>query len=212
MKILIVAGMPIDEITGSYDVVIGVDAGNLHLLHFGIRPDLAVGDFDSVSADDFLKIKNQSRKLLKLPEKKDDTDLEIALNQAFEISDDAKVTIIGALGGRMDHMLSNLYLPTTSTYRAHARQIQLVNAQNVIRYYPCGTYILKRLEGMKYIGFVQVDTGESLEITGAKYPLKAADNFKTIYTSNEFLTDTMTISHKKGMLIVIYTKDEIPKK
>ena len=65
---------------------------------------------------------------------------------------------------------------------------------------------------MKYIGFVQVDTGESLEITGAKYPLKAADNFKTIYTSNEFLTDTMTISHKKGMLIVIYTKDEIPKK
>ncbi|MQW22050.1 MULTISPECIES: thiamine diphosphokinase [unclassified Lactococcus] len=208
MKILIVAGMPVDFSLLSYDFLIGVDYGNVNLLAQGLKPDVAVGDFDSVSPDEFEKIQKASGKLVKLPAQKDDTDLEVALDLAFEQFPNAEIQIVGALGGRMDHFLNNIFLPTTARYRQHAEQISLVDEQNAIFYLPAGRHHLQALPTMKYIGFMQLDTGDSLAIESAKYPLKAEDNFKTIYTSNEFIGQEMTVTIDKGMLIVIYTKDK----
>ena len=50
--------------------------------------------------------------LSKPDQKKDDTDLELALLTIFEQNPQAAVTIFGALGGRIDHMLANVFLPS----------------------------------------------------------------------------------------------------
>lgn len=109
MNILIAAGMPADFSSISYDFVIGVDFGNINLINAGILPDLAVGDFDSVNADELKLIKTKAKELIILPAEKDDTDLEVALDVALKRFNQGKIIIAGALGGRMDHMLTNLF-------------------------------------------------------------------------------------------------------
>lgn len=209
MNILIAAGMPADFSSISYDFVIGVDFGNINLINAGILPDLAVGDFDSVNADELKLIKTKAKELIILPAEKDDTDLEVALDVALKRFNQGKIIIAGALGGRMDHMLTNLFLPVDKKYTPFATRISLVNQQNLISYLPAGRHKIKARPGMKYIGFLQIETGNSLAIEGAKYPLKAEDNFKTIYASNEFIGSEMNISIKKGMVMVIFSKDQM---
>jgi thiamine pyrophosphokinase len=86
-------------------------------------------------------------------------------------------------------------------------QYTLLDGQNRVHYLKPGTHALHRRLPYKYIGFVQVGTDWTLELTGARYPLKAEDNFADIYASNEFVENTMTVRFDKGALIVIYSKD-----
>ena len=197
MKILIIAGLPDFVPMEKFDKYVGVDAG----ARWQLPVDLAVGDFDSVSSEGI------SGELLKLPEEKNETDLEVALAETFKRWPEAEVLIIGALGGRLDHELTNIYLPTTKKFRQFATQIQLENLQNTIRYYSAGRHIVPQIPGQKYIGFVKIGV-ENFSIENAKYPLKAEDNFAEIYASNEFISETMIIAFSKGLVIAIYSNDK----
>ncbi len=208
MKILIVAGVPTALPNEKFDKFIGVDRGALFLAEKGKRLNIAVGDFDSVTSDELAKVTAASDRLVKLPAEKDDTDLEVGLTIATTEFPSAEIVIYGALGGRMDHMLTNLELATTSRFHTFAEQITLADEQNIVKYLHPGKHILPKIPDKKYIGFVQINTADSLAIENAKYPLAAEANFKTIYASNEFIADTMTVSFTQGMLLVIYSKDK----
>ncbi|RZI49028.1 thiamine diphosphokinase [Lactococcus kimchii] len=208
MKILLVAGSPDFIPSETFDKCIGVDRGALFLLETGRELSLAVGDFDSVTAKEFLSISEATEQLIKLPAEKDVTDLEAALDVVLERFPEAELTIAGALGGRLDHLLTNVFLATRPKYQKLAPRLTLVDGQNVVRYLLAGKHTLKRLEGYKYIGFVQVESQDTLAISQAKYPLKAADNFSPIYASNEFISDQMMVSLELGMVIVIYSRDK----
>lgn len=135
------------------------------------------------------------------------TDLEAALDFILKDFPDAELTIAGALGGRLDHLLTNAYLATRPKYQSLAPKMHLVDQQNLVTYLLPGQHLLKRIPTYKYIGFVQVDTKDSLAIVGAKYPLKAEDNFSLIYASNEFISEQMQVSFDSGVVIVIYSGD-----
>ena len=70
---------------------------------------LAVGDFDSVTAEERQVIRKYAQHFVQARPEKDDTDLELALLTIFEQNPQAQVTIFGALGGRIDHMLANAF-------------------------------------------------------------------------------------------------------
>ncbi|MFC4652139.1 thiamine diphosphokinase [Lactococcus nasutitermitis] len=207
MRVLIVAGMPAFLAGMTFDKTIGVDRGNVILLENRLPVDVAVGDFDSISSIEFDKVKRIAKELIKLPAEKDDTDLEVALDYAIQHYPGAEITIAGALGGRLDHMLTNIYLPLTEKYSEYSERISLVDNKNIMRYLRAGKHILPRIADKKYIGFMQVGTEDTLAIENAKYPLKAEDNFKEIYASNEFIDENMTVSFTKGNVIVIYSGD-----
>lgn len=88
---------------GLFDEVYAVDAGFAHLEALGRRCDVAIGDFDS------LGYVPQARIVSRHPVKKDKSDLELALDRVASYGFD-EVVIYGALGGRLDHTLSNLQL------------------------------------------------------------------------------------------------------
>jgi thiamine pyrophosphokinase len=203
MKILIVAGLPDFIPNESFDKYIGVDRGSLFLVEKGYQLALAIGDFDSVSKIELEKISVSTDRLIKLPAEKDLTDLEAALDFVLEYFADAEIVIAGALGGRLDHLLTNAYLATRPKYQALAPKMNLVDRQNLVP----GQHLLKRKLTYQYVGFVQVETKDSLAIEEAKYPLKAEDNFSQIYASNEFISDQMKVSFNQGMVIVIYSGD-----
>ena len=206
-KIALFAGGMIDSFQVDFDIFIGVDRGSLFLIEQGICPDLAVGDFDSVSEKELALICSQSKEVLQAQPEKDDTDLELAVKAVFARSPQAQVTIFGAFGGRLDHTLANIFLPSNPEITPYMQQIRLCNAQNELRYCPQGRHEIKPVAGMNYLAFMPVDDGR-LTIEGAKYPLNESNYFfKKVYASNEFIDEPVFLECQSGYVIVIYSKD-----
>lgn len=207
VKIVVVAGGDSSLLPKNQDIYLGVDGGCLKLLEQGLPLDIAVGDFDSISEVDFRKIQAQAKQVVQSVPEKNDTDLELALKTVFEDYPDAAVTVYGAFGGRLDHFLSNIFLPTDPDLAPYMEQIQLVDEQNRLVFRPAGSHEIQPDPTMTYVGFMPVGEGR-LEITGAKYPLHAENYFlKAMYGSNEFLDQAIQVSLDRGYLIIVYTKD-----
>ena len=206
-KIALFAGGMIDSFQVDFDIFIGVDRGSLFLIEQGICPDLAVGDFDSVSEKELALICSQSKEVLQAQPEKDDTDLELAVKAVFARYPQAQLTIFGAFGGRLDHTLANIFLPSNPEITPYMQQIRLCNAQNELRYCPQGRHEIKPVAGMNYLAFMPVDDGR-LTIEGAKYPLNESNYFfKKVYASNEFIDEPVFLECQSDYVIVIYSKD-----
>lgn len=207
IKIALFAGGTIDSFQMDFDLFIGVDRGSLFLIEQGICPDLAVGDFDSVSEKELALVCSQSKEVLQAQPEKDDTDLELAVKAVFARYPQAQLTIFGAFGGRLDHTLANIFLPSNPEIVPCIQQIRLCNAQNELRYCPQGRHEIKPVAGMNYLAFMPADDGR-LTIEGAKYPLNESNYFfKKVYASNEFIDESVFLECQSGYVIVIYSKD-----
>ncbi|MDE1692895.1 thiamine diphosphokinase [Streptococcus suis] len=208
IKIAVIAGGSFDCLPEPADLYVGVDAGSLRLLDNSLPLDWAIGDFDSVTPEELGRIKDLAERFLQAPAEKDDTDLELALKEVFKAYPQAQVRIYGALGGRMDHMMSNLFLPAEPDLAVYMEQIELVDRQNIVRFRPAGQHRLSPIAGMKYISFMPSDQS-LLTIRHAKYLLDASNYFfKKCYSSNEFIDRDIDIQLDKGYVVLIYSKDK----
>ncbi|HFI0723253.1 TPA: thiamine diphosphokinase [Streptococcus suis] len=208
IKIAVIAGGSFDCLSEPADLYVGVDAGSLRLLDHSLPLDWAMGDFDSVTSEELGRIKDLAERFLQAPAEKDDTDLELALKEVFKVYPQAQVRIYGALGGRMDHMMSNLFLAAEPDLAPYMEQIELVDSQNIVRFRPAGRHRLSPIAGMKYISFMPSDQSR-LTIGHAKYPLDASNYFfKKCYSSNEFIDRDIDIQLDKGYVVLIYSKDK----
>ena len=103
---LVVTGGPIPANQGplpSANLIIAADGGADNAAALGLTVDLVIGDLDSVSSAAVARAKKVERH----PEDKDETDLELALSAAVAAGT-GSVTVVGTLGGRVDHALANL--------------------------------------------------------------------------------------------------------
>ncbi|MBM7635233.1 thiamine diphosphokinase [Streptococcus saliviloxodontae] len=206
-KIALIAGGDQSRLSPDFDYYVGVDRGCLFLLESGLSLDMAVGDFDSVTADEWKLIETQSKVLIKAAAEKDDTDTELALKEIFKRYPQSQVYLYGVFGGRLDHLMSNIFLPSDPDLAPFMQQIHLLDDQNQLSYCPAGKHRLYPREGMTYISFMTEGEG-LLTIKGAKYELDASNFFKKKnYSSNEFTNKPIDITLTEGYVLVIYTKD-----
>ena len=91
------------------DLVIAADGGALPLVRAGRRPDIVIGDMDSLDQVTLAGLAEQGAELRRYPREKDETDLELALLHAAALGATA-IDVLGALGGRWDHTLANVAL------------------------------------------------------------------------------------------------------
>jgi thiamine pyrophosphokinase len=96
--------------------VIAADGGVDRALALGLRIDVAIGDFDSVTAAGLVLAKASGARIERHPEAKDATDLELALDAAARLGP-ARVLVVGDDGGRLDHLLASLLLIGSEQYR-----------------------------------------------------------------------------------------------
>jgi thiamine pyrophosphokinase len=85
------------------------DGGVRHLEKLKIQPDVIMGDMDSADPGWLADYVAGGVKILKYPPDKDATDTQLALEYALGLKPEA-IEIWGALGGRIDHALANLFL------------------------------------------------------------------------------------------------------
>jgi thiamine pyrophosphokinase len=98
----------------SSDFIIAADGGYEILQKVEIKPDLVVGDFDSLG---YLP---DHPRLIVHPVEKDDTDLALAVKEG-QARGFHRFVLYGGVGGRLDHTLANLQcLVNLSRLGAHA--------------------------------------------------------------------------------------------
>jgi thiamine pyrophosphokinase len=92
------------------DLVVAADRGAISALALGLRPDLVVGDEDSLDEDEVSWIAAAGIPLETVAAEKDETDTELAILAAVARGA-TRLAILGALGGpRIDHALANIAL------------------------------------------------------------------------------------------------------
>lgn len=188
--------------------IIAGDRGLEALYQLKIIPNHIVGDFDSVSAEILEFYKTQSQITFHtFNSEKDNTDTDIALQLAIGLKS-SKITIMGALGKRMDHALANIHI-LKNALEANI-PCQIIDEHNRIYLINRSIQLEKNKVYGKYVSLIPLtSTVEGLTLTGFKYPLN--DYTLPIGTSlgisNEIITDTAHIEMKKGILIVIESKD-----
>lgn len=215
MQVNILAGGPQqfypEKIFNQKENWIGVDRGSLFLLRQHIVPQIAIGDFDSMSKTEFSEIKRLVPKIIQVNPIKDDTDTELAVSKAFTLLHADEVKIYGATGGRQDHFLSNFLMFLKPQFRKYAQQVQLIDRQNVFLFFNPGKHVLLKQPQYKYLSIVTLGNVGNLTLPDEKYRLhKQSDENPIAYVSNEFISEKATISFSVGMVAAIYSRD-LPK-
>lgn len=103
--------------------VIAADGGLRHAIALAHRPDVLIGDLDSLPPgtvpDDV------AARVVRHARGKDETDLELALFYALEHFPGSEILIAGGSGGRTDHMLANIL--TLAHPRLRGQAVRYIN-------------------------------------------------------------------------------------
>lgn len=191
------------------DFLIGVDRGTLALLKEGFVPHVALGDFDSISAEELKEVQQAVRKVYVFPAEKDQTDTEAALDFVKREIEAQEIVLLGMFGGRVDHMISNLWLCYQPEYRSLLPALIMKNRNNTVRFFAPGHYTLIKQDKMKYISFIGMTALKGLTLEEVKYPLQEAGfPYPIALVSNELLREEMRFSFSEGLLVAIQSKDE----
>lgn len=214
-KIVIVSGGHIeDEFAKKWieheqaDFILVADSGMEFMRRANIKPDMIIGDFDSVGLETLTFFREQQGIIFKeLNPIKDDTDTEFAIRQAIELGA-KEIMVLGATGTRLDHVLGNVALLGIGL--KEQVDIQLVDAHNRIRMIDRSLKLKKAEQFGGYVSLLPY-AGEVKGVTlkGFKYPLDnyTMGSFSSLGISNEIVEEEAEILLEAGALVVIESRD-----
>lgn len=188
------------------DVLVGADRGALFLIEHGYKPEIAIGDFDSVTSEQLDRIRKESKQLHTVDAvMKDWTDMEMALEWALE-QRPASIAIVGGIGTRLDHSLANVHLLKKAV--EHGTACVMIDEHNEVRLIDRHVRITK--QHYTYCSLIPMTmevTGVTLE--GFQYPLHNArlNIGETLGLSNVIIGEHGDISIDSGLLLVVLSRD-----
>ena len=189
--------------------LIAADRGVEFFMGTDLEPDVAVGDFDSLSAEGAKYMETlKHTEIRRLKPEKDDSDTQSAANYAIEQGTE-RIMILGATGNRIDHLMANFGLLMLG--KTKQVQIVLVDAYNYMSLFESGMILKKEEQFGKYVSFFPIE-GEvtGLTLKGFKYPLnsytlKVEDSGLTV--SNEISDPEAEVTFETGKLLMIMSRD-----
>jgi len=190
-----------------FHYVIAADKGLLYADELNYKVDYILGDYDSVEKDLLDKYRGMNVELITFPCEKDYTDTHLAIETAIE-KGASQITILGAIGSRMDHTMSNIQ--NMKSALSLDIPCYIVNEYNKI-YLANKTVVIKKSEQFgKYISLIPLsESVTSLTLSGFYYPLKKyrMNQGPSVGISNEIVGEKGIIEFEGGTLIIFETKD-----
>lgn len=180
------------------DYVIAADRGFDSLMAYGVTPDLAVGDFDSLGH------RPNHPNVIQLPTEKDDTDMVYALREGLGLGY-RRFVLLGGVGGRLEHTLANLQLLDWLT--TNGAQGALAGEKTVATCIRDGDSLTfpATLEGYLSV-FCNSGSAEGVTLSGLKFPLDKAELAGSfpLGVSNQFQGQEATVTVEKGSLLLLW--------
>lgn len=193
------------------DYLIAVDGGLDHVRSLERIPDEVIGDFDSMSSEAKRWMEKEHILHTQYPAEKDKTDSALALIRAVE-KGATEVLMLGFIGTRMDHSLSNIFLLDRLEKAGVIGKIADVN--NVILLVKDKLEIQrKKFIDFKYVSILPLSMSVIVDMIGFKYEvynllMKFGSN-DGMGISNEMVSEKAAIClHNPGdTVLVIFSKD-----
>lgn len=173
MKWLVVTGgqtpdetLLIDEVQLAQHIIAADGAAEL-LIREGITPSVLIGDFDTASPESVATLAERGATIVRLQIHKNMTDTEAAVDYALDAGAD-DITILGALGSRVDHTFSNIGM----LLRAYQRGVpcRIVDETNELTV-ATGEYVLRGHPGQT-VSILPLTGGLTVTASGLEYPLE----------------------------------------
>lgn len=186
------------------DYIICADGGTRHALALGLTPQLVIGDMDSIDKDKWQALENSGVSVELFPQDKNETDLELAIGRAIELSPE-RLLIIGALGGRLDQMLGNIALLSDN-------RLSTLNARlddGVEEIFFCRDQA--QIHGSKGDILSLIPWGNAVygvQTKGLNWPLQNETLFpdQTRGISNEMTENAASIKIESGLLLIVHRR------
>ena len=183
------------------DLVIAADGGYDTLLKLGIKPDLILGDMDSVGTE------AEDIERLVYPVRKDETDSFLAYREGVRRGY-AEFILYGCTGGREDHTFANCALLVYARERGH--KMTLVGKCTDTIAIKNESLTISGDEGTHLSLFAFGDVARGVSVLGAEYEacgIELTPSFP-LGVSNRFLSDDVTVSVEDGTLLIMLEKSK----
>lgn len=180
------------------DLVIAADGGLKHTQALGIRPDVILGDFDSLGF-----VPEDSRVF---PVEKDDTDMMLAIRLGLERGCREFFLYGGMDGPRLDHTVANLQ--ALSYLTEHGAFGWLIGRDYIATCLKNGRLIFPaEAEGILSV-FCQGSDAAGVYLRGLQYPLTdtALSAHFPLGVSNHFIGQEATVEVRQGTLLCLWDR------
>lgn len=185
-------------------LMVAADGGTRVAREYGVALQTIIGDMDSVAEAELAAQKARGVNILRHPTEKNETDLELAL-QWVAAQGSRWIRVLGAMGGRLDQTLANVYLLALPVLRDC--DVRLVSRNQA-------AWLL--FPGNNRINGAKGDTLSLLPLDGAVVGVKTENlyyplNDETLVfgpargISNVMQDDVALISFTDGLMLVVHT-------
>ncbi|MFN0157477.1 MAG: thiamine diphosphokinase [Bacteroidota bacterium] len=176
------------------DLIVAADGGANSARVSGVRPDIIIGDLDSLRAS---TRKHFASSLIIHVKRQDNTDLEKALDI---LSPRVKnVVIVAATGRRLDFTLGNL-----SVLWKYAGKINITVAGDGWQAFPIQRKLIRRVARGATVSLIPFGSCSGITLSGLKYPLtNARMTVGEIGVSNVAVRSPFKVSVGKGNMLVL---------
>ncbi|EGW38641.1 thiamine diphosphokinase [Desulfosporosinus sp. OT] len=212
MKIAVLANGAWDlawgqQVLSDVDFLICADGGANYAVLSGCRPNLLIGDLDSILPENLKQCANAGCEIERYPREKDETDLELALKRAEEQArfvGQTDIWLYGATGKRIDHFLGNVALMLA--YAKKGYRIRLVDPEHEM-WILQGRELIRGALGRE-ISLITLSEKAIVTTEGLCYPL----GHDVLYqasprgVSNVFLAEEAVIQVHEGWVLVVLPK------
>ena len=202
-RCIVIGSMPVDfdlkSIVTPDDFIFCEDGAYLQAQKQGIEPDVIVGDFASAAQP-----QNCTAKIEKLPVIKDDTDTYHIARQVIK-DGFTHAVFCGVTGGRPDHTFANIQM--LKFLAQNGVNAQIIDKNSCYTVIKDGKIELPAKDNCYFSVFSLDEKCTGVSETGGFYEIENAEltNDYPIGVSNEFIGKPVTISVKKGSLLIITT-------
>ena len=215
MHAVIVAGGDTDPADARHlagaDLVIAADGGAAFLEAIGRRPDMLVGDLDSVDAALAKRLAAAGVAVERHPAAKDATDAELAIDRAVDAGA-RRITVIGAFAGkRLDHELANLLLLTDRAWATATDDLRMVRGGTTVRaLHGPGRLEIEAGPGATVSLLPLGGDAAGVATTGLRFPLNGEPLRlgRSRGLSNEVVEPRASVALEAGVLLVVETDTE----
>lgn len=158
------------DVCAAARVVIAADGGLRHARPLGVRPDLLVGDLDSVGAAELAAWEGLPRE--RHPEAKDALDLELAVAAARARGAES-LWLLGTLGGRFDQSLAAV-LVAARLRRDEGLPVRLSDGREETVALAAGDELSTGLPDGARFSLLALGDGARVDVSGAAWELTDA--------------------------------------
>lgn len=192
-----------EQAAGRADLLIAADGGANHLARLGLKPQVIVGDMDSIAPD--LWTGDEQIVRMSHSTDKDRSDAELAVEYALQ-QGCRQVTLVAALGERLDHALANVALVAehpghVTIVDGHATLVAVDGPSKCVLHGPRGTVV----------SLIPYGPGaRGVRTAGLKYSLRDQSLASTTHgLSNELTDGHGCVCVSEGVLLVYVENEEV---